>query len=158
MTFTAAQVFKPLVSGMKMVQEHHTIVFDSDASHVLQFFDLSDFQQSKDHLAREMRTFVARQMYNIIPEEFLNFVITLVSSFKANAWNDPWELVDLLQRNGFGVLFEATDVLVVADADDTSTSLVVKYKTNTNEEHVSYIDAGVAKMSDLKSERYVVKV
>ena len=68
-----------------------------EASHVLQSFHPSDFRKGKLHLVTNMRTMVAAQIDAMIPEEFLNFALTLVSTFQAGACPDVWNPEQVLQ-------------------------------------------------------------
>ena len=130
------------------------MVFDpqseQEALHVLQYFQHADFRQGKQHLVQKMRAMVAAKIYDMSPEEFLNFVLTLVGTEQAGAWPDRWSPEILLRDEGFEVLRHATMVLAVENAGDHVANLVVKCKQIGDAEHVSIIDDGIAKLSSLK--------
>ena len=122
-----------------------------EASHVLRNFSRSDFRQGKQHLVQKMRRLTAARIHKMVPEEFLNFVITLLQQYNANVWHDHhWNPQTVLEDTGFAALLGATLVLAVANADDHAANLVVKYQQNTNTEHLAVIEDGFAHLATLR--------
>ena len=119
-------------------------------AHVLKYFQPDDFRQGKLHLVEKLRAMVAAQLATMQPEEFLDFVLTLVTTYRANASPDQWNPIQVLEQAGFQVLLHATNVLAVEERDDNIGNLHVCYKQSTGEELVSIIPDGHVKLAALK--------